>query len=85
MYKSLFVFLILIGAAHAGQEIQYLGDGRFKCRGDNCEHYNAQQQQLNRINEEYARKSREKNAEKSRERMGYIYDQHERQWKNRQQ
>lgn len=85
MNKWLFVSLLLTSNVFAGQDFEYLGDGRYKCQGDDCQRFNAQQRQFNLINERYNRDRREADAERSRERLEYIYEQHERQWKNRQQ
>lgn len=85
MRKLLFLLTLITSPSHAGQNIEYLGDGRYKCRGDDCQHFNAQQNQLNLINEKFNSDRREADLERSRERWEYIYNQQERQWENRQQ
>lgn len=63
------------------RNIEYLGDGRYKCTSGDCEAFNARQRQANRANERYERDRREWEAERSRERGDRALEQtRERGW-----
>lgn len=50
------------------RNIEYLGDGRYKCTRGDCDEFNARQKQINRMNERDARDRRELEVERMRER-----------------
>jgi hypothetical protein len=63
------------------RNIEYLGDGRYKCTSGDCDGFNARQDQINRQNQRYERDRREWEAERSRERTDRAVEQtRERRW-----
>lgn len=64
MNKILLAALILVSLQIEAKEITYVGDGRYTCRGSNCEEFNREQKQRNydqEIRERYRREEHDEN------------------------
>ena len=75
--KSVFLLVALLSTmlVEAGdRNIEYLGDGRYRCTKGDCGQFNAIQERQNRQMQRYDRERREWEQERSRERTDAIIE-----------